>query len=129
LALSGVPKEYRRALIVAAGGAGVALVVSAIMGHLLVGAFLAVGLALGFVNTRLVVGAAARFAASESRDKRPLIVGALRRLALVTAAALVLAVAFRPAGLAVLIGLAVFQLLLVGNTSTSLYREVRGVKS
>lgn len=127
-ALGGVMRGYRRVLIVAAVLGVVGLIVSTLLGHYKIGLTLCVGIALGFINTRLTVSAAARFSRSQNRSKRPIIIGSLQRLALVTAIALLVAYAFRPDGLATLGGLALFQLLLLGNTSTALIGELRRTK-
>lgn len=127
-ALGGVMRGYRRVLIVAAVLGVVGLVVSTLLGHYKIGLTLCVGIALGFINTRLTVSAAARFSRSQNRSKRPIIIGSLQRLALITVIALLVAYAFRPDGLAALGGLALFQLLLLGNTSTALIGELRRTK-
>ena len=128
-ALGGVTRGYRRVLIAAAAlGAG-ALLVSALMGHYLIGVTLCIGVALGFINARLTLSAAARFSTTEDRSKRPIIFGSLQRLALITAVALLVAYAFRPDGIATLAGLALFHMLLLGNTSSSLFRELRRTKA
>ncbi|MGH3328034.1 MAG: hypothetical protein ACRDPT_09635 [Streptomycetales bacterium] len=124
-ALTGVTRNYRRVLIIAPVLGGIGLVVSAVLGHVDVGILLCVGLALGFLNTRMVLSAAAKFSSDGDHAKRPLVLSALRRLAVITAVALLVAVAFRPEGVAVLGGLALYQLLLLGNTSGALLREVR----
>jgi hypothetical protein len=49
----------------------------------------------------------------------------LGRLAVITAVALVCAIMFRPDGLAVFAGLAIFQLLTIISASVPLVREIR----
>lgn len=128
-ALGGVTRGYRRVLIVAAALGTAGLIVTLLLGHFIAGLTLLVGIVLGFVNTRLTLSAAARFSETKDRSKRPIIFGSLQRLAVITAVALLVAYAFRPDGIATLGGLALFQVLLLGNTTTALRRELRRTKA
>jgi ATP synthase I chain len=127
-AFGGVTRGYRRVLIVAAALGMAGLIVTVLLGHYKIGLTLCVGIALGFINARLTVSAAARFSTTENRSKRPIIFGSLQRLAAITAVALLVAYAFRPDGIATLAGLALFHILLLGNTSTALLGELRRTK-
>jgi hypothetical protein len=124
-----VTKGYRRVLIMAAIFGMVGLVVSLAVGHYIAGVTLCVGIALGFINARLTLSAAARYSETQDSSKRPIIFGSLKRLGAITVVALLLAYALRPDGLATLAGLALFQILLLGKTSTSLLRELRRTKA
>jgi hypothetical protein len=126
--LGSVTRGYIRVLIVAAALGIVGLIVTALLGHYMAGLTLCVGIALGFINARLTVSAAARFSTTKNRSKRPIIFGSLQRLGAITAVALLVAYSFRPDGLAVLAGLALFHILLLGNTSTALIGELRRTK-
>jgi len=128
-ALGGVTRGYKRVLIVAVGIGLVGLIVAVVMGHYLAGVTLCVGLGLGFINTRFTVAAAAKFSGTEDRRKRPIIFASLQRLGLVTAIALLVAYALRPDGIATLVGLALYHIVLLGNTSTALHRELRRTKA
>ena len=127
-ALGGVTRGYRRVLIVASVLGMVGLIVTSVMGHYIAGLTLCVGIALGFVNTRLTLSAAARFSKTKDGSKRPIIFASLQRLGGITAVALLVAYAFRPDGVATLVGLALFHILLLGSTSPSLHRELRRTK-
>jgi hypothetical protein len=117
--------NLRRAAIIAAClGAG-SIVVLAPMGYALAGVFFCGGLGLGLFNTALVQRSAARFAASGDPNKRRFAVSVLARLALITALAVGLALALRPAGLAVFAGLAAFQLLMIFISAVPLVKELR----
>lgn len=129
VALRDVTRGYRRVLIVAVVCGVVGLIVAVLMGHYIAGLTLCVGMGLGFINTRLTISAAAKFSGSENRSKRPVIFASLQRLGLVTAVALLVAYAFRPDGIATLVGLALFHMILLGNTSTALHRELRRTKA
>jgi hypothetical protein len=62
-----------------------------------------------------------------SAERRaPMKGGRLQRLGVLTAIALLIAFAFRPQGFTVLIGLAVFQLLMMGSTAGAMVRQLRG---
>jgi hypothetical protein len=126
--LGSVTRGYRRVLIVAAALGIVGLIVTALLGHYMAGLTLCVGIALGFINARLTVSAAARFSTTKNRSKRPIIFGSLQRLGAITVVALLVAYSFRPDGIAVLAGLALFHILLLGNTSTALIGELRRTK-
>lgn len=124
-ALGGVTKGFRRVLIAATVLGAVGLVVAVVLGHYVAGLTLCVGIALGLINTRLTLSAAARFSTARDRAKRPIIFGAMQRLAAITVVALLVAYAFRPDGVATLIGLALYQLVMVGNTSRALFSVLR----
>jgi hypothetical protein len=127
-AFGGVARGYKRVLIVAAALGIVGLIVTAVLGHYKIGLTLCVGIALGFINARLTLSAAARFSESKNHAKRPIVFGSMRRLGAITAVALLVAYLFRPDGIAVLAGLALYHILLLGNTSTALIGELRRTK-
>ena len=125
-ALADVAKRYRLVLIVCpiAGLAG--LILLSVLGYPVAGAAFCVGLFMGFINSRMVIAQAAKFTQLENPDKRALAFGVLQRLGALTAIALLIAFAFRPQGFAVLIGLAVFQLLMMGAAAGAMVRQLRG---
>lgn len=126
MAPSEAARLFRRSLVVAVALGGAALVVLSVLGHPLAGVFAVVGLGLGAFNGRQVLLSIARFAAAENPAARgPLIASMLKRLALITLVALAIVVAYRPDGIAVLGGLALFQMLVIGRASGVLLREVR----
>jgi len=84
-----------------------------------------VGLFMGFMNSRVVIAQAAKFTQMENPNKRALTFGVLQRLGVLTVIALLIAFAFRPQGFTVLIGLAVFQLLMMGSTAGAMVRQLR----
>ena len=86
--------------------------------------FLCVGIALGALNSGLVVQSVAKFA--RARPSKVRFSGSvLGRLALITVLAFVCALVFRPAGIAVFGGLALFQLLAVASSMLPLIKEIR----
>ena len=125
-ALAEVGRRYRLVLI-ACPGAGIAgLIVLSVLGYPVAGAAFCVGLFMGLINSRMVIAQAAKFTQAEGPDKRALAFGALQRLGAVTAVALLIAFAFRPQGFTVLIGLAAFQLLMMGAAAAAMVRQLRG---
>jgi hypothetical protein len=125
-ALVNVGKRYRLVLIVCpvAGLAG--LIVLSVLGYPVAGAAFCVGLFMGFMNSRMVIAQAAKLTQLENPNKRALAFAVLQRLGALTAIALLVAFAFRPQGFTVLIGLAVFQLLMMGSTAGAMVRQLRG---
>ena len=117
--------DLRRVTIIAAGLAVVGGVAMALLGYPLMALFLVVGLGLGLLNALLLRRAAAQFAAVDGAGKSRFAMGALGRLALITVLALGFAVLVKPDGLGVFLGLAVFQLLMVGAALVPLLKDIR----
>jgi uncharacterized membrane protein (DUF4010 family) len=125
-ALADMGRRYRLILTACPVIGVAALIALSVLGYPVAGAAFCVGLLLGLVNSRLVIAQAARFTEAEHPDKRALAFAVLQRLAALTAVALLVGFAFRPQGFAVLVGLAVFQLLMMGAASGALVRQLRG---
>ena len=124
--LADAGRRYRLVLI-ACPVVGIAgLIALSVLGYPVAGAALCAGLFMGFVNSRMVIAQAAKFTQLENPDKRALAFGVLQRLGALTAVALLIAFAFRPQGFAVLIGLAAFQLLMLGAATGTMVRQLRG---
>ena len=118
--------NLRRSVIVAACVGVVGLVGCALAGHLAMGLFVLLGLALGALNTLLVQRSVVRFAASGAANrKRRFTMSVLGRLAGITVVALICAFLARPDGLGVIAGLALFQLIMLGGASVPLLKELR----
>ena len=115
---------FRRTVVLAAivgGGAVVALVLAGYPGY---AAFGVLGLGLGALNLGLAVRSVAHFA-SAGASKAAFSGSVLARLAVITVAALAFAVLFRPYGIAVFGGLALFQLLAIVSSALPLIKEIR----
>jgi hypothetical protein len=125
-ALVDMGRRYRLVLIVCpiVGLAG--LIVLSVLGFPVAGIALCAGLFIGFINSRMVIAQAAKFTQMESPDKRALAFGVIQRLGVLTVIALLIAFAFRPQGFTVFIGLAVFQLLMMGAAAGAMARQLRG---
>lgn len=115
---------FRRSAIAAAVIAAVALAVLVPMGLGMFAVFGAVGLGLGVLNSWLVVRSVANF--TTTRPSKARFSGSvLGRLALITILAFACALLFRPGGLAVFAGLAVFQFTAVASSMLPLIKEIR----
>lgn len=117
--------DLRRVSLLAAilGVAG--MVVAVLVGRPWMGAFAVLGLLLGLLNAILVRRSAARFAIVDSPRKSTFAVSALGRLALITMLAFVFVLFVRPDGLGVFVGLAAFQLLMIGVGLVPLLKDLR----
>lgn len=129
-AIPAVPERaganLRRSVLIGVPVAVVAVVVCGLIGHLLAGLFVVIGMAMGAVNTALVQRSVARFAAGGNpKRKQRFVGGVFVRLAVITVIALALVLLVRPDGIGVLGGLAIFQLLMVGNASLPVIKELR----
>jgi len=107
------------ALTAAAVGTG------ALMGHVMVGAFFGVGLGLGLLNAVLVQRSVDSITAHEHPLKRKMALNSATRLLIITVIGLTIAFVFRPAGLGVVFGLALFQVLLVLTTALPVWKKLR----
>ncbi len=125
-ALVDVGRRYRLVLIACPIAGLIALIVLSVLGYPVAGIAFCVGLFMGFINSRMVIAQAAKLTRLENPDKRALAFGVLQRLAVLTAIALLIAFAFRPQGFTVLIGLAVFQLLMMSAAASAMVRQLRG---
>ena len=115
---------YRRSLIMAGVAAVVALALLVPTGYGAYAAFGCIGLALGALNSGLVVQSVVRFATNRPSKSR-FTGSVLGRLALISALAFACALLFRPAGIAVFVGLAVFQVLAIASSMLPLIKEIR----
>jgi hypothetical protein len=125
-ALVDVSRRYRLVLIACPVAGLIVLSVLSVLGYPVAGIALCAGLFMGFINSRMVIAQAEKLTRMENPSKRALALRVLQRLGALTAIALLIAFAFRPQGFAVLIGLAVFQLLMTGSTAGAMVRRLRG---
>ena len=89
------------------------------------GVFFGIGLALGLVNALLVQRSVASITSEAHPVKRKLAVNSATRLLVITAIGLAIAFAFRPQGLGVVFGLALFQVVLVLTTALPVWKKIR----
>ena len=103
----------------------VAIAVAGWLGHPLVGVFFGVGLLLGLLNALGVQRSVASITADAHPLKKKMALNSATRLLFVTVVGLTVAFVFRPAGLGVVFGLALFQVLLVLSTALPVYKKLR----
>lgn len=114
-----------RLLAICSALAALAVGLAALAGHILFGVFFGVGLALGLTNAVLVQRSVASITAGDHPLKRKMALNSATRLLVISAIGLTVAFVFRPAGLGVLFGLALFQVLLVLSTALPVWKKMR----
>jgi hypothetical protein len=93
--------------------------------HPMVGVFFGVGLLLGLLNAVGVQRSVAAITAEAHPLKKKMAMNSASRLLIITVIGLAVAFVFRPAGLGVLFGLALFQVLLVVSTALPVWKKLR----
>ena len=114
-----------RLFAISIGITAVAVAAAALCGHVMVGVFFGIGLLLGLLNAVLVQRSVASITAKEHPLKSSMALNSATRLAIITVIGLIIAYVFRPAGLGVVFGLALFQLLLVASTALPVWKKLR----
>ncbi|ORW72134.1 ATP synthase subunit I [Mycobacterium saskatchewanense] len=114
-----------RLLVICVAVTAAAVVAAASLGHLMFGVFFGVGLLLGLLNALLVRRSVASITAGDHPLKRNMALNSASRLAVITVLALIIAFVFRPSGLGVMFGLALFQVLLVATTALPVWKKIR----
>jgi ATP synthase I chain len=103
----------------------VAVAAAGALGHPMVGAFFGVGLLLGLLNALGVQRSVAAITAEAHPLKKKMAVNSASRLMIITVIGLAVAFVFRPEGLGVVFGLAVFQVVLVASTALPVWKKLR----
>ncbi len=114
-----------RLFVISLGVTAVATLVAGYAGHPIVGAFFGIGLLLGLLNALLVRRSVESITARDHPLKRSMAVNSASRVAIITILALIIAFIFRPEGLGVMFGLALFQVLLVASTALPVWKKLR----
>jgi hypothetical protein len=114
-----------RLLVICVVLTAVAIPAAGSFGRLMVGVFLGIGLVLGLLNAVLVRRSVAAITADAHPLKKRMAMNSAGRLAVLTVIGLTIAFAFRPDGLAVVFGLALFQVLLVASTALPVWKKLR----
>jgi hypothetical protein len=125
LALRSAARNYNRVLVATAVAAVLGFALLATTVAFAAGVLYVVGLGLGVFNSQLVQRSLARAVTGGDVQRKAIAFGVLRRLAIVTAVAVAIALAYRPYGWLVFMGLTLFQLLLMLMLFTGLARQVR----
>jgi hypothetical protein len=102
-----------------------AVAVAAVLGNPKVGVFFGVGLLLGLLNALGVQRSVAAITADAHPLKKKMALNSATRLMVITVVGLTVAFVFRPAGLGVVFGLALFQVLLVLTTALPVMKKLR----
>lgn len=114
-----------RLLVISLGITAVAVLAAGLSGRLMLGVFFGVGLLLGLLNALLVRRSVESITAGDHPLKRNMALNSASRLAIITVLALIIAFVFRPSGLGVVFGLALFQVLLVATTTLPILKKIR----
>jgi hypothetical protein len=117
-------RPFRLLVICVAVGA-VAVLAAGLLGHIMVGVFFAAGLLLGLLNGVLVQRAVAAITAEAHPLKKKMALNSGTRLLIMTVIGLTIAYIFRPAGLGVVFGMALFQVLLVLTAAVPVVKAIR----
>ena len=103
----------------------VAIAAAGLLRHPMVGVFFGVGLLLGLLNAVGVQRSVAAITAEAHPLKKKMAMNSASRLLIITVVGLTIAFVFRPAGLGVVFGLALFQVLLVLSTALPVWKKLR----
>jgi hypothetical protein len=103
----------------------VAIAAAGLLRHPMVGVFFGVGLLLGLLNAVGVQRSVAAITAEAHPLKKKMAMNSASRLLIITVVGLTIAFIFRPAGLGVVFGLALFQVLLVVSTALPVWKKLR----
>jgi len=118
------PENLRRATMVCALLGVVGVVWLSIAGHPLMGVFGVVGLALGAVNNWMLQRSVVAYA-TDAVTKKRFRGGVVGRLGGITLMAIAVALLIRPDGLAIFVGLAVFQVVMLIGAAVPVFRSLR----
>ena len=114
-----------RLLAISLGLTVIAIAVAGSLRHPMVGVFFGVGLLLGLLNAVGVQRSVAAITAEAHPLKKKMAMNSASRLLIITVIGLTVAFIFRPAGLGVVFGLALFQVLLVLSTALPVWKKLR----
>ena len=104
---------------------GLAVLAAGLLGHVMVGVFFGVGLVLGLLNAVLVQRSVDAITAEAHPLKRKMALNSATRLLVMTVIGLTVAFIFRPQGLGVVFGMALFQVLLVISTALPVMKKLK----
>ena len=104
---------------------GLATLAAALLGHVIVGVFFGVGLVLGLLNAVLVQRSVEAITADAHPLKGKMALNSATRLLVMTVIGLTIAFIFRPQGLGVVFGMALFQVVLVVSTALPVMKKLK----
>ncbi len=114
-----------RLLVISLALTAVVILVAHSLGQAMVGVFFGIGLLLGLLNAIGVQRSVAEITAHAHPLKKKMAMNSAGRLLVITMLGLTVAFVFRPAGLGVVFGLALFQVLLVVSTALPVWKKLR----
>ena len=109
--------------------AGLVTAAAALLGYPMFGVFFGIGLALGLLNALLVRRAVESITAQDHPLKKKMALNSASRLLVISVIGLAIAYSFRPDGLGVLFGLALFEVVLVLTTTLPVVKKLRAQAS
>ena len=104
---------------------GLAMLAAGLLGHIMVGVFFGIGLGLGLLNAVLVQRSVEAITADAHPLKRKMALNSATRLLVMTVIGLTVAFIFRPQGLGVVFGMALFQVVLVLSIALPVMRKIK----
>jgi hypothetical protein len=104
---------------------GLVTLAAGLLGHVMVGVFFGIGLGLGLLNAVLVQRSVEAITAEAHPLKRKMALNSATRLLVMTVIGLTIAFIFRPQGLGVVFGMALFQVVLVIFTALPVMRKIK----
>jgi ATP synthase I chain len=105
--------------------AGLVTLAAGLLGHPMVGVFFGIGLGLGLLNAVLVQRSVEAITAEAHPLKRKMALNSATRLLVMTVVGLTIAFIFRPQGLGVVFGMALFQVVLVLSTTLPVMKKLK----
>jgi dipeptide/tripeptide permease len=114
-----------RLLVICGVLAALATLAAGLLGYPMVGVFFGIGLLLGLLNAVLVQRSVDAITAEAHPLKRKMAVNSATRLLMMTVIGLTIAFIFRPQGLGVVFGMALFQVVLVLSTALPVMKKIK----
>lgn len=114
-----------RLLVICAVLAALATLAAALLGYPMVGLFFAIGLALGLGNAVMIQRSVQSITAKDHPLKRNMAMNSATRLLIMTVIGLTIAYVFKPQGLGVVFGMALFQVILVASTTLPVVKKLK----
>lgn len=117
--------NLRRSALIGSVLGVLAIVITAVQGHPLMGVFGLVGIALGALNNLMLQRSVLAYARDASMSKKRFRNGVFGRLGGITLLAIAIGLLVRPDGLGVFGGLALFQILMLVGAAVPVFRSLR----
>lgn len=114
-----------RLLVICVVLAAAVTLAAGLLGHPLFGVFFAVGLGLGLLNAVLIQRSVLSITGKDHPLKRNMAMNSATRLLIMTVIGLTIAYIFKPQGLGVVFGMALFQVILVASTTLPVVKKLK----